>query len=90
MNIKRIEADIQTAKYNISDSNNPTNDEFLYDIAAYHTQQAIEKTLKYYLHNVYGEDDTSKPFRTHNISTLLLKINKYDPEFTEKHQDLID
>lgn len=37
MNIKRIKADLETAKKLTDASGNPTNDEYLYDIAAYHT-----------------------------------------------------
>ena len=90
MNINRIKADIITAKNNISPNINTDNDEYLYDIAAYHTQQAIEKEIKYLLHNFYGEDDTTKNFRTHNISTLLLMLNNYDPNFITSHKKLVD
>ena len=45
--LARAEADYNTAKYLLSPAGNPTNDEMLTDIAAYHTQQAIEKALKY-------------------------------------------
>lgn len=77
MNINRIKADIKTAETLCSPVGNPTNDEYIYDLAAYHTQQAVEKCLKYYLHDVYGEDDTARSFKTHNISTLILMLNKY-------------
>ena len=50
MNINRIKADITTAKLNCYPVGNPSNDEFMYDISAYHTQQAVEKCLKYLLH----------------------------------------
>lgn len=88
MNLNRAKADIATAKMGIDA--NPTNDEYLYDVAAYHAQQAIEKELKYLLHDVYGEDDSTKKFRTHNISQLLLMINQYDPDFAEKHSEIVD
>lgn len=90
MNLNRINADIQTAELNISDTGNPTNDEFLYDVAAYHIQQAIEKELKYILHNVYGADETTKRFGTHNISTLLIQVNEYDSNFISSHQDIVE
>lgn len=90
MNIHRIRADITTARNNLSHEGNPTNDEYLYDVAAYHAQQAVEKTLKYFLHNVYGVDDTSKQFKTHNISTLLIMINSHDANFISNHQKLAD
>ena len=60
MNLNRIKADILTAKNNLSPVGNPTNDEYLYDISAYHAQQAVEKILKYILHDIYGVDDTQK------------------------------
>ena len=37
-----IKSDIRLARYAISDIGNPTNDEIMYNQAAYHTQQAIE------------------------------------------------
>ena len=77
MNIRRIMADIKTAENLISTNGNPTNDEYMYDLAAYHTQQAVEKCLKYYLHYIFGMDDTTKKFKTHNISTLLLLLTQY-------------
>ena len=90
MKIQRIQADIKTAKNNISPQINNTNDEYLYDIAAYHTQQAIEKELKYLLHDIYGEDNTTKKFKTHNISSLLLMLNNYEPDFIKNHPDIVN
>lgn len=90
MNINRIIADIEVAKRCCYSKNNPTNDEYFYDVAAYHIQQAIEKELKYILHNVYGMDDTLRSYRTHNISTLMIFLEKYDTDFIQKHQDLVD
>lgn len=90
MNIQRIKADIDNVKIILSGYGNPTNDEYLLDIAAYHTQQAIEKCLKYYLHDVYKEDDTKKKFKTHNLSTLALWLSSYDKNFMENHEGLID
>ena len=89
MNIKRIKADLETAKKLTDASGNPTNDEYLYDIAAYHTQQAVEKSLKYCRHNVYGEDDTAKRYRTHNISSLLLMISEYDVNFLRDNAEIV-
>ena len=90
MNIQRIKADISTARNNLSPEGNPTNDEYLYDIAAYHAQQAVEKILKYILHNKYGLDDTTRQFKTHNISTLLIMVNAHEADFISKHQKLVD
>lgn len=90
MNINRIIADIEVAKRCCYSKNNPTNDEYFYDVAAYHIQQAIEKELKYILHNIYGMDDISRRYRTHNISTLIIFLEKYDTEFIQEHQKLVD
>lgn len=90
MNIERIEADIKTARNNISSQGNPTNDEYMYDISAYHTQQAVEKELKFILHNYYKVDDTQRSFRTHNISTLLIMVNQNDNTFIANHSDLVN
>lgn len=90
MNLNRIKADIQTAKNGISSAGNPTNDEYMYDISAYHAQQAVEKCLKYFLHEMYGADDTTKRFRTHNISSLLLMLDNYDKSFLDEHKELVE
>ena len=90
MNIHRIHADIATAQFLNSPIGNPNNDEYIYDTAAYHIQQAIEKSIKYFLHDVYEVDDTSKRFRTHNLSDLILQLSLKDSSFIPNHQDLID
>ena len=89
MNTKRIKSDIDTAKLLCSSVGNPTNDEYLFDAASYHTQQAIEKCLKYYLHDVYGEDDNLRNFRTHSIPNLLTMLSIHDVDFNKNHQDLV-
>lgn len=70
----RSEADIYAARILISPVGNPTYDEGIYDIAAYHVQQAIEKELKYLLHDIYGADDNSRSFRTHDLSDVFEKF----------------
>lgn len=77
MNLKRVEVDFDIAERYITPEVNPTNDEYFYDAAAYHAQQAIEKILKYVLHDIYGEDDTDRRFKTHNIATLILKAERH-------------
>lgn len=74
---REINADLVLAKYSISPEGNPTNDEAIINEAAYHTQQAIEKYLKFYLRDVYGEDETQKRFQTHNIATLATRLADY-------------
>ena len=70
MNIKKAETDIAIARSILSKGD---ISEYEYDAAAYHIQQAIEKSLKYYLSNVYGEDETRTAFKTHKIGTLLAR-----------------
>lgn len=90
MNINRIKTDITLAECGINPAINITNDEYLYDASAYHIQQAIEKSLKYILHNIYGEDDTTKKFKTHNISSLIIMLNSYDSDFINNHPDIVN
>jgi len=90
MNLKRIEVDLDIAQRYITPEVNPTNDEYYYDAAAYHAQQAIEKTLKYVLHDIYGEDDTTRKFKTHNIATLILKAEKYGFKVNDELIDMSD
>ena len=76
---KEICADIRLAKYSISAEGNPTNDEALINAGAYHAQQAIEKCLKFYLRDVFGEDEADRKFRIHDISTLCTRLkDRYD------------
>lgn len=89
MNLDRIRADIKTAQNNISSRGNPSNDEYMYDVSAYHVQQAVEKELKYILHDRYGLNDTEKRFRTHNISTLIIMVSSHDSTFIANHPELI-
>lgn len=63
--------------------------EHLIDLASYHLQQAVEKCLKYMLYNIYGMDENSRKYRTHNITQLCYMINKLDADFLDKHQDLL-
>ncbi|MBR4747583.1 MAG: HEPN domain-containing protein [Desulfovibrio sp.] len=58
------------------------------DVAAYYVQQAIEKSLKCFLHNIYGVDDTTRSFRIHNIATLFNELERFNSDFSEKYQDL--
>lgn len=82
MTLNKVDADIKTAESNISAVGNPTNDEAMYDIAAYHVQQGIEKLLKILLSDVFGMDSTTKRFRTHSI-TMLISILEDDYDFID-------
>ncbi|MBR3107928.1 MAG: HEPN domain-containing protein [Clostridia bacterium] len=71
MYLNHADADITAACLLLSPVGNPTNDEYILDIAAYHVQQGIEKCLKYVLHDLSGADDSQKRFRTHNLLALI-------------------
>lgn len=66
-----VKADIKTAKQNLSPVINRTNDELMYNIAAYHAQQAVEKCLKIMLSQYYGMDESDRKFKIHNIAGLI-------------------
>lgn len=57
MLLDRADRDIYNAKLLISPSGNPSGDELLDDMAAYHVQQGIEKALKYTLNTICGLDE---------------------------------
>ena len=84
---KRIRSDIKDAN-NILKSDD--SDEYDIDLASYHVQQAIEKCLKYILHNIYGVDNTTRQFKIHNIGTILDKIEEFEQGFKTTHQDIAD
>ena len=92
---KEINADIIMARYSISSLGNPSNDEALYNIGAYHAQQAIEKCLKFYLRDVYGEDENNRRFRIHDIDTLCSRLkdrynHSVNPEIIQMANDITD
>ena len=49
------------------------NNEYLINLAVYHSVQAIEKNLKY----IYEKNSGKKSIYTHNISELLTKVKNY-------------
>ncbi|MCD8379588.1 MAG: HEPN domain-containing protein [Lachnospiraceae bacterium] len=71
MLLDRADRDIYNAKWLISPSGNPSNDELLDDMAAYHVQQGIEKALKHALKTICCLDETYKGYRTHDIMALI-------------------
>lgn len=77
MRLDKAEADIYLAKLALSPIGNPTNDEMLIDLAAYHVQQGIEKALKHILSDICGFDETSRQYRTHNITTLIMLVETH-------------
>ena len=70
MNIIKTVPDLKIAGILLNDDASTPYD---HDMAGYHVQQAIEKCLKYYLSNIYHEDETLRQFRTHSIGTLIAK-----------------
>lgn len=84
----RAEGDIKTAKILISPISNPTNDEVINDNAAYHVQQAVEKELKYILHDILGEDDTTRKFKTHDIADIINQIEEKGYEISEDIKEI--
>ena len=70
--------DLAVAKNYNSAKGNPDNDEGLYDIAAYHVQQAFEKELKHILYDIYDADETERKFKTHMIPALISQVEEYD------------
>lgn len=79
MYLEHADADLYSAKLLLSPQGNPSNDEYILDIAAYHTQQSMEKYLKYVLHDLYGADETARSFKTHNILALILLTEAHTP-----------
>jgi len=77
MNLKKAYDDITAAKLLLSEVGNPTHDEGLYDLAAYHIQQGIEKAIKHLLHDHYGMDDMTRKFKTHDIVSLICFAEEY-------------
>lgn len=84
----RGNGDITVARMILSPTGNPTNDESVYDIAAYHVQQGIEKELKYILHDILGEDENSNSFKTHNITDLIGQVESHGIDVPDEIVDL--
>ena len=72
--LDRALSDLKAAEICLKPAYNPSNDEGLLDICGYHIQQAVEKTLKYILHDMNGVDDTTRRFRTHDIVSLIVMV----------------
>ena len=80
LSINNILGDIVTAQSSLSPLRNYFNDESLYNIAAYHAEQATEKCLKIILSNYYGIDESLRRYRTHNIPDLLAFLEEQASE----------
>lgn len=79
MYLRHAEADAYNARLLLTPAGNPTNDEYILDIAAYHAQQAIEKCLKHVLHDLCGVDDTAREFKTHQLIALIVLTEERTP-----------
>ena len=86
MKIHRVKGDLDSVYRILSVETEEKSD--CIDVASYLVQQAIEKSLKYLLHDVYGVDDTTRVFKIHNISRLLDQLNEFDHNFVENHVEL--
>ena len=80
LSIGLIKADIKTARNNISPFVNLSNDELMYNIAAYHAQQATEKCLKIMLSQYYGMDENDRRFKIHNIAGLIGMLDDFSSD----------
>lgn len=69
--LNRAESDIRIARLLLTPQGNPTNDEMITDQAAYHTQQGIEKALKY-----QSEMLGISYKKTHNLAGLIMDLEK--------------
>ena len=65
MIVLQVTRDINASKMLLA--SNPTSDEIMYDLSAYHAQQAVEKYLKAYLRKIYNVPEDRK-FKTHDIA----------------------
>lgn len=74
MLLNRADADIKLAEFAISPEGNPTNDENMIDLAAFHVQQAIEKTLKYILQTEAGMAEGQRGYKTHDLVSLITMV----------------
>lgn len=67
--LNRADADARIAKLLISPEGNPEGDGMLFDQAAYHAEQAIEKALK------YQSEMMGIPYKkTHNLIGLIADL----------------
>ncbi|MBR5050600.1 MAG: HEPN domain-containing protein [Desulfovibrio sp.] len=86
MNTNNINPDLLTAHYLLNIENKEYSK--YVDTAGYHVQQAIEKSIKYFLHNIHGIDNTTRSFKTHNLMNLFIRLEEIDPAFAERYADL--
>ena len=76
MYLKRAKSMMEVSKLLFSPQGNPTNDEDKTMLGLFLAQQGIELELKHILHDLYGEDDTKKRFKSHNIFSLIRYVEE--------------
>lgn len=81
-----IRADIMIAKSILypQDGNTSNQSPYLLNQAAYHSEQAIEKSLKAIIRSKDDAPD-EKVLKTHNIEGLLLRVELCQPNFIQEH-----
>ena len=84
-----IEADISIAKSLYDNKSDWDNNPALTNMCAFHSAQAIEKTLKLYL-NVADSKFYDKVSNTHQIPTLLFNLERTEYGFINSHGELCD
>lgn len=77
INQKMIKADLQVAQQLLYGKSS-VNNEYLINLAVYHSVQAIEKNLKY----IYEKNSGKQSIYTHNTSELLTQAREYLSEKT--------
>lgn len=81
-----VHADIMIAKNILypQDGNTSNQSPYLLNQAAYHSEQAIEKSLKAII-RAKDENPDEKILKTHNVEGLLLKVELCQPNFVQEH-----
>ena len=84
-----IEADISIAQSLFNNKTEWDNNPALINMCAFHSAQAIEKTLKLYL-NEADSKLYDKVSNTHQVPTLLFILERTDNGFINSHGELCD
>lgn len=78
-----IQSDLRVAKTVLYEKGKPTTDPFMLNQVAYHSAQAIEKSLKFLIY----KNGTLPPHLagTHNTESLVLAVENVKPNFISEH-----
>ena len=87
MNIDKTRVDLKLADMILKDKD---SDPYEIDGAAYHVQQAIEKSFKYYLSNIYGDKEDTKAFKTHSLGILYARCLEHGMKKGDFPEGLLD